>query len=225
MAIDHSSDPEHEAARTPRPTTRRRPGRTRTAGGRARRNASPRFTSLPDDMFLPDSPPQNQLATTATTAPVSTRPPALVDPFDDMFDSDSSDELPLSLFSAARRGPVAPVVPFTANPIVDLGNGSTSSQNTFGTPSSTRATRGLSSPVNLLSQPSNQVSNTPSTSRLFSPARDHSHTPLYFPSSPSASRTPQPFSPSGLDYPTGLVQHRHLNDHEFDFFLEQALRR
>jgi len=215
MPIGHSSSPEQEAARTPHPTTRRRPAQNRTAR-RARRNASPRFTSSPDDMFLSDSPPRNQLTATATTAPP-------VDPFDGMFNSDSSDELPLSLFFTARQAPVAPVVPFTVNSVVDLGNGPISSQNTCRTPSSTRASRGLSSPVAFSSQPSNLVSNNPSMSRLLSPIHDRSQTPLYFPASPLLSGTPQGFSPSGPAYTTGLLPHRHLSNHNFDSFLEKTL--
>jgi len=232
LVIGYLSSPEQEAVHTPRPTTRLPPARTRARRGWTRRNASPRFTSPPDDMFLSDSPPQNQLSVTATrtapvdaqplalvdpfddmfdsdssndmatcTAPVDAQPPALVDPFNDIFDSDSSDELPLSLFSRA------PVASPTVNSVVDFGNEPVLSQNTFGTPSSTRATCGLSS------QPSH----------LLSPTRDNTHTPLHFHGTPSSSRTPQGFSPSGPAYPTGTIQQCHLNDHEFEFFIEQAL--
>ena len=217
-----SSD--QEAPRTPRlPIRRRGVRRTGTrVPRRARREASPRF-SPPDDMFLSDSPPKNQPTPTSTTAPINIQPPAVVDMYDDMFDSDSSDELPLSIFRTTART-IAPVVPPTVDSNAGPGNDPVPSQNTSNTPSSNRATRGLLSPVTFSSQPSNQVLNTPSTSRLLSANdRTYTYTPLRFPSSPLPSRTPQGFSPSGPAYPTGVIQHHHLNDDEFGLFLERAL--
>jgi len=218
----HLPSSDKDVARTPRPTTRRRPraSRTgkRTGRGQARRDASPHRAPSPDDMFLPNTPPKNPNTPIAITTPVNTQ--HSVDAMlEEIFASDSSDELPLSLFSAATRVPAAPVVNSPAN----LGNEPVLSQNTSGTPLSNRATRGLSSPVVFSSQPSKAASNSPSTSRLLSPRGDRAHTPLHFPSSPLSSRTPQGFSPNGLAHPGGFIPHRHLNNEEFDFFLEQAL--
>ena len=216
--VDHLFRSDHEASSISRLTTRcRRVPRTGTyTPSRTRREASP------NDMFLCDSPPKKQPTPTPTTAP--TQPSTAFDMYDDMFDSDSSDELPLSLFRPTTRA-VAPVVAPMVHSNAEPANEPALLQSGFNTPTSTHANRGLLSPVAFSNQPSNLVSNTPSTSRLLSPVHDRPYTPLYFPNSPSLSHTPQGFSPSGPAYRTGVVSHSHLSDLEFDFFLEQALSR
>lgn len=224
-SVGRPSSPDQEAPRTPLLVSRRRRAPrtgTRAPRGRAKRNVSPRYASPPSDMYLSDSPPKNPPPPTAVTAPISTQPSTVVDMYDDMYDSDSSQELPLSIIPRAAQAATQLVLPMTDSG-VDLDNEPASSQNPFGAPSFTRATRGLSSPVAPLSQSANIFSITPSTSRLFSPANDQTHTPLHFPSSPPPSRAYRGFSPSGAAYTTGPMSHRHLDNDEFDFFIEQAL--